>query len=67
MINDSQKQFIADKFGMNLDYSNMTDDEYFKLHDTITDYLCTKGLREDYEPTPEGRMCEDILSAIADL
>ena len=67
MVNDAQKQFILDKFGLNCDYSNMTDDEYFRLHDTVAEYLQTKGLGPDYEPTPDGRMCEEILDAIADL
>ena len=67
MINDAQKQFIQDKFSLNFDYSHMTDDEYFKLNDTVADYLLTKGLGPDYEPTPDGRMCEEILDAIADL
>lgn len=62
-----QKSFISDVLGIKCDFDHMTDDEILNIDESVSDYLCTKGMGRNYEPTPEGRMCEGILDAIAAL
>lgn len=45
---------------------DLTDDEYFKLDEIISDRLATHGFDEHNNPTKDGLMCESILDILAE-
>lgn len=47
--------------GLNFDFDSLSDDEWIQIEDTVADRLEYDGLDEDYNPTPIGKLCEDIL------
>lgn len=64
MFTDEQIKYMQ-SLGLGFDYSNLSDDNLLKIEDVVSDRLLTHCLDENYEPSPEGRMCEDILYALA--
>ena len=67
MLNEKQRTFITDVLDIHCDFDHLTDDDVVRIEDTASDHLCLKCFDENYQPNDEGKMCEDILFAIADI
>ncbi len=50
--------------GLNLDFNNLSDDDWVNIEDTVGDYLTLQCLDEDYKPNDEGMMCYSILDSL---
>lgn len=50
--------------GLELNFENLSGDDYILIEDTVGDWLVLHELDEDYNPSPIGEMCEDILYKI---
>lgn len=64
MFSDEQI-LLMNKIGLDLDFDNLTDDDWCDIEDKIGDYLTLKCLDADYNPNNEGLMCESILDICA--
>lgn len=60
MFTDKQVKFMKN-IGLNLDFDNLTDDDYAEIEDKVADELQMKGFDINSEPTEIGLMCESIL------
>ena len=63
MFSAQQKNFIQ-SLGLNVDFDNLTDDDYVRIEDLVGDELVKRGLDKDYNPTSIGEMCEAILDQL---
>lgn len=63
MFSEKQKEFM-ETLGLNLDFNNLSDDDYVLIEDTVGDELVYEGLDINYEPTSIGKMCESILDLL---
>ncbi len=53
--------------GLNLDFSNLSDDDWITLEDVVADRLMYAGFHvegEEYIANDEGLMCESILDLL---
>ena len=66
MFSPDQIQFIR-SIGLNLDFSNLTDDDYMEIETKVGDVYTSEV--EDYpdDVTPKILMCESILDHIDEL
>lgn len=58
------------RIGITLDFAHtdrFTDDEWISIGDIVADRLVLHELDENYEPTPDGMICEDILEKLAHI
>ena len=63
-----QEIAFMQKIGVKLDFSNpetISDDEWIDLEEAIGNRLVVYELDENYFPTPDGVLCEDILEKLA--
>jgi hypothetical protein len=63
----SEKQIkYLQSLGLNFDYSNMTDENWCNLEETVGDKLTLECLdaTDDYKPNEEGELCYSILNLI---
>lgn len=61
---------LMQRIGITLDFAHtddFTDDEWISIGDIIADRLVLYELDENYEPTPDGMICEDILEKLSKL
>lgn len=63
MFSDEQINYMRG-LGLNFDFSNLTDDEWIAIEDTVGDRLTYAGLKEDYSFNDEGKMCMSILNML---
>ena len=52
------------KIGLDLDFDNLSDNDWCEIEDVIGDYLTLKCLDKDYNPSEEGLVCESILDKL---
>lgn len=64
MFSDEEKKYLNDNLGLNLDFNNMSSEDWVKLEDTVGDRLTLHCLDKDYNPNEEGLMCERILNKL---
>lgn len=50
--------------GLDLDFDNLSDDDFCTIEETVADKLTYAGFDKDYNATDVGRMCEDILALL---
>ena len=63
-----QEIAFMQKIGVKLDFSHpetISDDEWIDLEEAIGNRLVVYELDENYFPTPDGVLCEDILAKLA--
>ena len=63
-----QEIAFMQKIGVKLDFSQpetISDDEWIDLEEAIGNRLVVYELDENYFPTPDGVLCEDILEKLA--
>ena len=56
------------RIGVRFDFGHMedfTDNDLFNIIDIVSDHLQIHGFDQDYGPTPDGKICEDILEKLA--
>lgn len=64
MFSEKQIEFLRG-LGLDFDFQNLTDEEYFQVEDQVAEELQYRGFDEAYEPTAWGKMCESILDTLA--
>lgn len=64
MFNKEQIAFMR-KIGLSIDFSkSLSDDDYEKIEDKVSDYLQMHGFDKNYKPNEKGLMCETILDLL---
>jgi|GEM_PF-927582 len=67
IFNDEQRKLLNKIVpNINLD-SDLTDDELIEMEDELGDHLTLKCLDDNYEPTREGVVCEDLLEILGNI
>ena len=66
MLTDEEKRYINEKLNLNVDFDNMSDDDWIRIEDAVGDRLTLHCLGKDYEPNDEGRFCYAILDKLND-
>lgn len=61
MFTDEEIQYMKNVLGLNLDFNNLSDDDWLLIEETVADRLGIYGFDENYEPTPDGLMCEALI------
>lgn len=61
MFTDKEISYMKHELGLDLDFSNLSDDDWLLIEETVADRLGTHGFDENYEPTPDGIICETII------
>lgn len=59
-FSDEQIDFMRD-IGIELDFNNLTDDDYVKIEEKVGDKLQISGFDKNCKVTKIGKMCESIL------
>ncbi len=59
-----KEQAYMRAIGLNLDFDNLSDDDYAAIEEKVGDYLMYCGFDDDYEPNEDGRMCEGIIDKL---
>jgi predicted AAA+ superfamily ATPase len=54
------------KFGLDLDFDNLSDDDYVHIEDVVARKMVQTCLDEDYNPNEEGLVCEEILDKLSE-
>lgn len=60
MFTDSDIIFMK-ALGINVDFSNPSDDDLVEIEDKVSDKLMKSGFDNDYRITKIGKKCENIL------
>jgi hypothetical protein len=63
MFTSEEIKFMR-SIGLDFDFDHLTEKEIEEIEDAVSDRLEFDGLDEDYNPTPIGSLCEDILYKI---
>lgn len=63
MFSPEEIKFMR-SIGLELDFDNLSGDDYILIDDVVGDWLVLHELDEDYNPSPTGEMCESILYKI---
>ncbi len=50
--------------GISADFQNPSDDDWVNIEDSVADILQIYGFDKDYNITPIGKKCEDILDKL---
>lgn len=66
-FNDEQKRLLKKILPQVNVETEISEDDYFLIDETVADYLTLHCFDEDYEPNREGIVCEDILDILADV
>ena len=67
MLFTEQEIALMRKIGLNLDFEHpedFSDDEWIEIEDVVGERLELYELDENYYPTPDGVICEDILGKL---
>lgn len=68
MLFTNQEIALMRRIGLKMDlehHDSLSSDEWIEIEETIGDRLVLHELDENYEPTPDGVLCEDILEKVA--
>lgn len=60
---EEQREYMR-SIGLNLDFDNLSDDDWVNIEETVGDQIGVTGFEEDGEPTEETLMCESILDLL---
>lgn len=66
----NEEMELMRRIGVKFDFSHMenfTDDDLFNAIDIVSEHLQIYGFDKDYEPTPDGEICEDILEKLSKI
>lgn len=63
MLSKQQIKYLT-KIGLNLDYNNLSDNDWIKIEDAVASRLEALGFDKNYNVTLEGKMCESILDVL---
>ncbi len=64
MFTDKQIDFMR-SIGLNFNFSNLSEDDYFTIEDHLGEWLQLHGIDETGEDVNEiGRMCVSVLNAL---
>lgn len=64
MFNNQQIKYMQEQLNLNLDFNNLSDDDWVKIEDIVGTRLQTHGLSKNNSPTKDAIMCDSILSKI---
>jgi hypothetical protein len=64
---DKEEIELMKEFGLDLDFNNLSDDDYVEIEDVVGTKMVTKCLDQDYNPNSKGLICEKILDKLADI
>ena len=68
MLFNEQEIALMRKIGLNIDFEHLerlSSDDWIHISDVVAGRLVLNGLDENYFPTPDGVICEDILEKLA--
>lgn len=60
-----EEKILMKECGLNMDFNNLSDDDYIKIEDVIGDMLVQHCLDENYNPNAKGLICEEILDKLS--
>ena len=60
----SEEVSFMKKIGLSIDPLNISDEEYVDIEEKVSSHLQADGLDENYNPTIDGKMCEEILDKL---
>lgn len=60
-----EEMILMRECGLNMDFNNLSDDDYIKIEDVIGDMLVQQCLDENYNPNAKGLVCEEILDKLS--
>lgn len=63
MYTEEEIQFMK-SLGLDFDYSDLSDDDYFQIEEVVGDALNIRGLDADYYPNKIGALCYQILDKL---
>lgn len=63
VFTEKEKSFMRE-CGMNLDFDNLSDDDYVEIEEVIGNKLTLECLDDDYNPNEDGLLCEEILDKL---
>ena len=66
MFSEEQMNYIM-ALGLQLDFDNLSDDDYFAIENIVADRLQMAGFDLEYCVTEEGVKCEEILDTLSDI
>ncbi len=64
MFTDDQIRYMKRELGLNLNFSDLSDDDLIMIEETVGDRLALSGFDKEYRPTSDGTMCESIINAL---
>lgn len=64
MFTDEQIRYMKKELGLDLNFSDLSDDDWVEIEDVVADRLGRSGFDKDYNPTADGLMCESIINKI---
>lgn len=63
MFTEKEKSFMRE-CGLNLDFDNLSDDDYVEIEEIIGNKLTLECLDDNYNPNEDGLLCEEILDKL---
>lgn len=63
MFTEKEKSFMRE-CGLNLDFDNLSDDDYVEIEEVIGNKLTLECLDNNYNPNEDGLLCEEILDKL---
>lgn len=66
----NEEMELMRRIGVKFDFDHMenfTDNDLFNAIDIVSEHLQIYGFDQDYEPTPDGEICEDILEKLSKI
>lgn len=63
MFTEKEKSFMRE-CGLNLDFDNLSDDDYVEIEEVIGNKLTLECLDDNYNPNEDGLLCEEILDKL---
>lgn len=64
MIFTSEEILFMKDIGLEINFSEPSDDDWVRVEEVIGDKLVLSGFDENYEPNDVGIMCENIIDKI---
>ena len=64
MFTEREKTYMRQIGLSDLNFDDLSDDDWARLEDLVGDRLEIAGMDKEYKPTKEGFICEEILSKI---
>ena len=62
-FDEEQIEFMK-KIGIDVDFDNLSDDDFVFIEENVANEYEIRGLDQDYNPTETGKMCESILDIL---